>query len=158
MTQLRDKIWQMVYRLAYRVLIVFCFIFRPATRGVNIAVWRDGAVLIIKNAYHPQYTLPGGYVGRGESQRAAAARELQEEVHVRVVPHQLQHVVTLEETIRYKREKLTIYETQVDPAAVVRVDNREVIWAEFLSVPQALSLNLASHVRSYLQRVQAAAA
>lgn len=53
--------------------------------GVSVAVFRDGRVLIGRRARAPmagRFSLPGGAVETGETLRAAAARELMEEVGV----------------------------------------------------------------------------
>jgi len=50
--------------------------------AASIAVFRDGAVLLIQRAKPPAaglYSLPGGRVERGETMAAAALRELEEE-------------------------------------------------------------------------------
>lgn len=53
--------------------------------GVSTAVFRDGAVLLVRRAKAPLaglWSLPGGHVEAGEPLRAAAARELTEETGV----------------------------------------------------------------------------
>lgn len=53
--------------------------------GASIAVWRDGAVLLIERSREPfkgLWSLPGGRVEAGETAEAAALRELREETGV----------------------------------------------------------------------------
>lgn len=52
----------------------------------------DGHVLLIERGWPPfkgQWALPGGHVDRGETSRAAAARELAEEAGVYAAPDEL---------------------------------------------------------------------
>jgi 8-oxo-dGTP pyrophosphatase MutT (NUDIX family) len=121
---------------------LFCFIFRPRTRGVCIAVWHHNQVLIVKNSYYHKYTLPGGYIKRHEKACTAAVRELKEEVGLAVKPAQLRSERRVALRVNFKREILTFFDITLSQAPAVRIDNREVIWAEFMPLSKALSLNL----------------
>jgi len=146
-----DKYYQLFYRVAQAGMIAFAFVFRPATKGVNLAVWREGEILIIKNSYYHKHTLPGGYVKPGEAPGPAAVRELEEEVGLHVSPGRLKRFRAYRFKSHYKRETVTLFELHLKTAPTIRVDNREVIWAGFLSPTEALSLNLAMPVRRYLE-------
>jgi len=51
--------------------------------GVKVVVKSsDGKVLVVKPTYKPTWQLPGGVVEAGESPKAAAKRELQEETGI----------------------------------------------------------------------------
>ena len=110
MPPLPDKLYRLFYKVAQGGLIAFAFVFRPATRGVNIAVWQDGKILIIKNSYYHKYTLPGGYVKSGEKSRIAAVRELREEAGLATVPNRLRHVGPYRFQSLYKRETVDVFE------------------------------------------------
>ncbi|MFF4933227.1 NUDIX domain-containing protein [Streptomyces griseofuscus] len=49
----------------------------------------EGRVLIVKPTYKPGWNLPGGRIDEGETPRRACARELFEELGVRVTPGRL---------------------------------------------------------------------
>ncbi len=132
---------------------VFCFIFRPRTRGVCVAVRFEDQVLIIKNSYHHKHTLPGGYVKRGESFRAAAVRELKEEVGLEIRPEQLSRGLTVPLQIEFKREMMTFFELKLARRPLITVDNREVIWARFVLLEQALAFDLSGPCEWFLKKI-----
>ena len=98
-----------VYRVAHWGLRLLWFIRRPETSGALVAVWHHGRVLLVKNSYRPQLTLPGGYIRPREERRTAAAPN-------------------------------------------VRVDNREVVRAEFHTPDEALGMEIVPHLEEYLSR------
>ena len=49
-------------------------------RRATAVVYRDSAVLLVRDRGHKKYSLPGGGAHRGESIEDAAARELREEL------------------------------------------------------------------------------
>jgi len=68
-------------------------------RTVDIAVTFRGSILLIKRTKAPfmdKFVLPGGHVEEGESLRAAAVRELEEEVGLRADPSSLRELVALD--------------------------------------------------------------
>lgn len=54
-------------------------------------LFRDGGgdVLLVRPTYKPHWDLPGGYVEPGESPRAAARREVREELALEIDPRRL---------------------------------------------------------------------
>ena len=55
--------------------------------GVDMVVYKDGKVLMIKRATNPdagKYALPGGYLDKGESAEVAVTREVREETGLEV--------------------------------------------------------------------------
>lgn len=138
------------YKLAHAGMIVFAFVFRPAVRGVNVAIWQKGALLMVKNSYRSGYTLPGGYLKPGESPKAAAVRELREEVGVFAYPNQLRHARQYRFMAFYKRETVDIFEMTLRDDAALTIDNQEVVWAGFMSPEKALPEQLSVPAERYL--------
>ncbi|KPK13458.1 MAG: hypothetical protein AMJ62_15190 [Myxococcales bacterium SG8_38] len=143
---------RVVYRLAHWGLRLLWFIRRPETTGALVAVWCEGRILLVKNSYRPQLTLPGGYVKAREDRRTTAARELREEVGIQVQPKRLVHAYHGTHLFEHRKDTLDIYEVEVDEEPKVRVDDREVVLAEFHSPDEALGLEIVPHLEEYLAR------
>jgi ADP-ribose pyrophosphatase YjhB (NUDIX family) len=74
-----------LYKLLYRLLRVYWFIFRPEVRGTRCLVEREGKLLLIRQTYGDMlWTLPGGLIRRGETPEDAARREVREEIALEV--------------------------------------------------------------------------
>jgi 8-oxo-dGTP pyrophosphatase MutT (NUDIX family) len=106
----------------------------------------------VKNSYRRQLTLPGGYVRQREERRNTAARELHEEVGIRVQPRRLEHAYHGTHSFEHRQDTLDIYEIELDQEPTVRVDNREVVRAEFLTPEEALGMKVVPHLAEYLSR------
>lgn len=143
---------RVVYRLAHWGLRLLWLVRRPETTGALVAVWCRGRILLVKNSYRSQLTLPGGYVKAREDRRTTAARELREEVGIQVQPKRLVHAYHGTHLFEHRRDTLDIYELEVDQEPKVRVDDREVVAAEFHSPDEALSLEIVPHLEEYLSR------
>lgn len=157
MPQLIDKGFQVAFWIAHRLMRVGWLLRRPRTHGALVAVWHAGEVLIVKNSYRVQYTFPGGSVKSNESELEAGARELLEEVNLACSPQQLHRVYEGEFPFEFRRDALVIMELTVAARPTLRVDNREVVWAGFLTPAAALELPLAPHLRDYFERRAVAA-
>ena len=117
-----------------------------------MAVWHHGRVLLVKNSYRAQLTLPGGYIRPREDRRTAAARELREEVGINVQPKRLVHAYHGTHVFEHRQDTLDIYELEMEAEPNVQVDNREVVRAEFLRPAEALSMQIVPHLDEYLSK------
>lgn len=109
---------------------------RLAADGV---VLRDGDVVLLRRSHPPHegtWVLPGGYVERGETARAACRREVREEVGVRVEP--LRFLGLYDDPDRDPRGTVSaayLCEPE-DEAALTRGDEaREVAWRDSRDPP-----------------------
>lgn len=152
MNYLVNKLYQIFYTLAYRLLLCIWFIFRPNIRGVNVAIWYRNKVLIIKPSYKNEYAMPGGYIKRGEDKRKAASREVWEELKLKVSEEQLEYVDTYLNTHEYKRDYTAIFEVRFPFKPPINIDHREVKWANFLSLDETTKLKLPPSIKSYFQK------
>jgi 8-oxo-dGTP pyrophosphatase MutT (NUDIX family) len=136
--------------IAYRILLVAWFVFRPERRGVFVAVWHAGRVLAIRNSYRDWLSLPAGGIRRGESPEAAALRELAEEVGIRADAAALRFAIEVPSRFEWKRDRCTFFEIDAAEAMVPVIDRREVVWAGFVTPAEARAAKLAPPVRDYL--------
>ena len=153
MTRFFDMLWRTAYRLAYRVLRVWWWIRRPKQRGAYVAMWRGDDLLVIRNSYRTGVTVPCGNIDRRETPREAARRELAEEVGIHVPLEDLMFVCEIQVDFESKDDHAFFFELQrpADASIDVRIDRREVIWADFC--PRGLLTNVAlvPHVLAYLE-------
>lgn len=124
----------------------------PHTRGALIAVWNGGEILLVKNSYRRDHTLPGGYIRPGEPVTVAAARELAEECEIVVDPSEVRQVYSGIHRYENREDDVTIVEVTVATRPTIAVDHREVVWAGFTTPEAALRMNIVPHLRDYLQQ------
>ncbi len=139
------------YRAAHRVRRAYWFVRRPRTHGALVAIWFEGKVLLVRSSYRAQRSLPGGYVRRNEHPRDAAARELREELGIRVPAGSLEHAYGGVHPFENRDDHVDIFELQMDTSPSIRVDGREVVWAGLCTVREALAMDLVPHVVDYLK-------
>lgn len=146
--------YQLAFNIAYRLHLIWTFLFRPECHGVWVAAWFNGELLLIKNSYRKTLTLPGGGIDRGESKTAAALRELDEEVGIRANPADLRYWGEYQSSVEYKRDHINVYEIELSQLPDFQIDNREVAWGQFCTPEQALNKPLFPALRRYLNDKQ----
>lgn len=147
-----DRGFQVAFIVAHRMLRGYWMFRRPRTKGTLIAVWSGGEVLIVKNSYRKEYTLPGGYARPGETAADAGARELAEECAIYVGPDRLKDAYRAEHGFEFRKDDVAIFEVELESRPVVGIDHREVVWAGFKSPREILALRIVPHLREYLER------
>ncbi len=152
MSESLNTVVRLGYRAGYLMLRVSWFLRRPRTHGAAIALWHKGRVLMIRTSYRNCYSLPGGFVRKGESSEQAARRELLEELGIDVPVRTLRPTWTGTLTFESREDRVDIWEAQVDQVPVVRVVGREIVWAGWLSPSEALAQPHLPHVGVYLGR------
>lgn len=148
---LTDALVRMAYRCAYRLALAWWWLRRPRTLGVLVALWRGDRVLLVRTSYRGLFSLPGGFAGPDEPRAVAAARELREEVGMTLDPRCLAPAWQGTIAFEFRRDAVTIFDACVDPAPSPVVDNREIVWADWVPRDEALRLPLLPHVRAYLE-------
>jgi ADP-ribose pyrophosphatase YjhB (NUDIX family) len=116
-----------------------------------VAVWHDGAILLVRNSYVSYFNLPGGYVRRTETARQAALRELAEEVGVSGVDDLLALALDVTHEWEGRRDHVEIFAVELSQPPHIEVDNREVVAASFYTPEEALKLELFPPVRQHIE-------
>lgn len=146
-----DAAYRFVYRLAFRLLRGWWLLRRPDHAGAIIAVWVEGRVLLVRQSYRATLTFPGGGIGRGETARAAAQRELGEEVGLVADETALAFAGDWTGWWDHRRDRVAIFELRLSTMPPLRLDNREIVGAILLPPEEALARPLPPFVRGYLE-------
>lgn len=145
-----DLCWRKALRLAYLAARGWWFVRRPAVRSSFVAVWWNDRLLLVRNSYKPGETVPCGGLRRGETARAAARRELAEEVGIRVEETELRPVYRSVIDHDYTRDHFEFFELDCPERPEFEVDAREVVSGEFCPRHALGSRPLVPQVRAYL--------
>jgi ADP-ribose pyrophosphatase YjhB (NUDIX family) len=148
---MRDQVWRILMRIAFTLARVWWFLRRPRTQGIFAAVWWDGRLLLIRNSYRAGESAPGGRLDRGESPLEGARRELREEVGLDLPAERFRFTCAFNLPVDFTDDHVSFFEATLDAEPVLRVDNREVVWAEFVPEGELEHHPLSPHVREYLE-------
>jgi 8-oxo-dGTP diphosphatase len=154
-----DAVWRTIFTIGYRLMHVWWFVRRPSVEGAYVIVRRpraDGTwdVLLVRNSYKSGLTPPCGGLAAGERPIDAAVRELHEEVGLAIDPVRLRAagVVALDLAFRHDRAHFFDVVLAADARPELRVDRREVVWADFVPDAELSPMRLAPHFRVWLER------
>ena len=147
--------WKYALTVAYRLALIYWFVFRPTTRGAYTAVWHANELLLIRNSYKPGWTLPAGGVKSGETARQAAVRETREETGVDISESDLRHVADFTSRSEFKDDRSTVFEVTLDVRPPVSIDGREVEAAQFMPLSEIPMSQLNSIAAQYVGMKQA---
>src|SRR5262245_5081922 len=109
-----DRGIQVGFIVAHRLISMYWAVRRPQTRGALVAVWNQGELLIVKNSYRREHTLPGGYRHPGETASEAGARELAEECGIFIEPERIRETYRAVHPFEFRKDDVTIVECEVE--------------------------------------------
>jgi 8-oxo-dGTP diphosphatase len=113
------------FRTAFRIGFPLVNRWTRKSPSVMMAIWVGDTVLIVRHSYRKGLSLPGGGIKKSETDfRVAAARELMEEVGLDIDPTKL--IWQLSGTYFH------LYEAELETVPILRIDRREIIFAQFL--------------------------
>lgn len=128
-----DGCARLAFRVGFKTLMLMPRAIRSRGTGVGVVIRHKDRVLAVRHSYRPGYDFPGGGVGRREQPRDTAVRELSEELSIYADPDALVY--------KCQRYQSHIYELTLDEEPDIRIDNREVIEAVFLTPDEAVRRN-----------------
>ena len=148
-----DSLHRYAYQAGHAVARQWWRLCRPRSRGVAVAVWWQGRLLVVRPSYRPGYDLPGGGLRKGEEPRYGAVRELAEELAVAVPPPELAELGLFTFTLEHRRirETLFVWRPMVEPS--LRIDRREIVWAGFVRPAVLDTAAMTPSVRHALRRL-----
>lgn len=139
-------------KVAHGMLRAYWKVTNPVRGGVLVAAWHKGRILMVKNSYRKQHGLPGGYGRPGETAEQTGSRELHEECGTLIAPEKLELVYSGTFPFEGRRDSVRIVETQLDKPPPMVIDNREVVWAGFVTPDKARTMDLVPHLTEYLHQ------
>jgi 8-oxo-dGTP diphosphatase len=128
---------------------------RPPQEGALVAIWVGERLLVVRQSYRRTLSLPGGGRHRDEAPRAAAWRELGEELGLVVEETALRHAFEITVEWEYRQDHVHIFELALPAAPVVRIDRREIVSTALMAPEAVLAGPIAPHLRAYLEDRQA---
>jgi 8-oxo-dGTP pyrophosphatase MutT (NUDIX family) len=125
---------------------------RPSSRGVAVAVWWQGSLLVVRPSYRAGFDLPGGGLEAGEEPRQGAVRELAEELALDIRPAALQELGLFAFTLEHRRIRETLFAWHPGSPPVWRIDRREIVWAGLVRPAALRDARITPSVRHALLR------
>lgn len=128
----------------------------PRTRVIAQGLIRNraGEVLLCELTYKQEWDLPGGVVDRGEPPAATVARELHEELGLRLPVGDLLTVGWLPPYRQWDDALLLVFEVAADPAEIerARLQPSEVVALHWCD-PAAVAAHAAPYVQRHLSHL-----
>jgi len=144
--RLLDWVYRTIYYYGFRAARLLWRVTKPRHLGAVVMLWYDKKVLLVRTSYQDGWAAPGGGIKADE----APVLGLQ------LAREDLRHVLAIEHLWNNRRDMLQIFEVELSILPKIKIDNREIIEARFVTPQEALSLPLAPHLHDYFQ-IRAAA-
>ena len=147
---LLDAGWRMAFRYGYPLARMWWRVRRPRHEAALVAVYVGQELLLLKSSYRATWNFPGGAIRRGETPEAAARRELAEEIGL--TGNTLVPAEGASGNWGGRRVRVHFFELRLDRLPELRLDNREIIGARWVSPDQLPGIALTGAAAAYLRR------
>ncbi len=132
MSHLVDLFYRFAYAAGFRSARIVWSLTHPHHRGALVAVLVGPRMLLLRQSYRPELSMPGGGIAPGEDPAVAAARELAEELDLRVDLADLRQVHVETGLWDGRHDTVTFFEIELATRPSLRLDNREVVAASLV--------------------------
>jgi 8-oxo-dGTP pyrophosphatase MutT (NUDIX family) len=125
---------------------------RPDHEAALVAIHVGCTVLLLRSSYRSEWNFPGGKTKPGETPEAAARRELMEEITF--IPPGLTPIGVITGNWHGRRERIHFFEARLDKAPEFKIDNREIIEARLVPLPQLDKFALTPAIAAYFSGIE----
>ena len=150
MSKIVSRVWGVFLSVIFQGARFVITIMKIRVRGSMVAIWNGDKILLVWKSYRKVWSLPGGLLKTGETWEQAAVRESIEEVGIRVPEEDLKFLKEVPGEFG-SRDRLHLFEVTLNGPVDLKLDRREIIFADFVSPEEALKRNLYEHVERYLK-------
>ena len=145
-----DLLYRIVLAIGFRVARTAWRLTQPRHEGALVAILVGPSMLMLRQSYRPELSMPGGGVTPGEDPAVAASRELAEELDLCVAPAALRQVHVETGIWDGRRDTVTFFELDLPQCPALRLDNREVVAASLVPFDQLDAADLTPAVGAYV--------
>lgn len=149
-TALVDFVWRTVYRVGFPLARIWWSVRRARHEGALVAIYVGESLLLLKSSYRNAWNFPGGSVHAGETPEVAAQREMVEEIGL--TGYTLIPAGSVSGVWEGRRDRVHFFELHLDSPPELRLDNREIVDAQFVSPEQLRSITLTGPVALFLSK------
>jgi len=149
-----------ILKCGYPLARIWWQLAQPSIHGAHVVLrlqstsLEEDKILVVRHSYKSGLSVPCGGIHRGESALDGARRETFEEVGIRLRPEQLMAQGEIFLIHDGRKDHGHFFECALPSEARprIRIDEREIIWADFLPESELLKLDLLPHLRRYLEQ------
>ena len=149
-----DRCYQLAFSVAYPMVLQLRRTKLYRYDGVMVAIWFQDKILMVKHSYRDDIMLPGGGVKFREKPNLSVVREMNEELGIVIDASKLKQIEIRGKTIE-GRVTTTLFECEIDHLPKLKIDNREIIFAEFVDIRTVETSIQDGLCRDYLIKMKA---
>ncbi len=150
MSSALDLAHRFAYRIGFRLARIVWRLLRPSHQGALVGIHVGPDLLLVRQSYRSEYTLPGGGLKTGEQAADAARRELHEELGLSLAPGSIEPVCTETALWDGRRDTVAFFALSLAARPDLAIDNREIVDTRFVTPQEARGLRLTGPAAHYL--------